>query len=276
LENGGARFSSDGQTIAYASNRTGDREIWLHHLDGRSETRLTEHPESDGNPEWSPDGQRLVFLSSRQGDVSKLFVANADGGGGARLLVDQPINMGRGGSSVFDPVARWSPQGALIAYRTGGEAGPELWTVGSDGQDPRKRLDGVTGFDWYRDNRRGLVTRRRGSETELLAVDLESGREETLFVGALQEIDVAPDGSAVAFCYGRGHTSMGLAVLRLEGPSTADGLPRAIGEPEHVVRAQGTWHVHNGGWSPDSKRLVYTHDRDYGDIYELVKQEQAP
>jgi Tol biopolymer transport system component len=219
LETGGARFSPDGRTVAYASNRTGDREIWLHHLDGRPETRFTQHPESDGNPEWSPDGRRLVFLSSRQGDMSKLFVANTDGGGGARLLVDQPINIGRGGASIFDPVARWSPDGALIAYRTGGEAGPELWTVGSDGLDPRKRLDGVIGFDWYRDNRRGLVTRRRGSETELLAVDLKSGREETLFTGALQEIDVAPDGSSVAFCYGRGHTSMGLAVLKLEASS---------------------------------------------------------
>jgi len=274
--NGGARFSPDGQSIAYASDRTADQEIWLFHVDGRPETPFTQSPESDGNPEWSPDGQRIVFLSSRQGNVSKLFVANADGGGGARLLVDQPINMGRGGASMFDPVARWSPDGALIAYRTGGETGPELWTVGSDGLNPRKRLDGVTGFDWYRDNRRGLVTRRRGSETELLAVDLESGREETLFTGALQEIDVAPDGSAVAFCYGRGHASMGLAVLKLEVPSTADGLPRAIGEPEYVVRAEGTWHVHNGGWSPDSKRLVYTHDRDYGDIYELVEQAQAP
>jgi Tol biopolymer transport system component len=276
MNNGGARFSPDGRSIAYASDRTADTEIWLYHVDGRPETPFTQSPGNDGNPEWSPDGQRIVFLSSRQGDVDKLFVANADGGGGARLLIDQPINVGRGGASILDPIARWSPDGALIAYRTGGEAGPELWTVGSDGHEPRKRLDGVTGFDWYHDNRRGLITRRRGSETELLAVDLESGREETLFIGALQEIDVAPDGSAVAFCYGRGHASMGLAVLKLEGPSTADGLPRAIGEPEHVVRAEGTWHVHNGGWSPDSKRLVYTHDRDYGDIYELVKQEQAP
>ncbi|MCP4003133.1 MAG: hypothetical protein GY725_02945 [bacterium] len=43
-----------------------------------------------------------------------------------------------------------------------------------------------------------------------------------------------------------------------------------MGEPELVVRAEKNWHVHNGGWSPDSKRLVYTQDMDYGDIYELV------
>jgi len=61
-------------------------------------------------------------------------------------------------------------------------------------------------------------------------------------------------------------------VLRLESPSEPDGLPRAAGEPEFVVRTDGTWHIHNGGWSPDSESLVYTQDQDYGDIYELVER----
>jgi hypothetical protein len=65
---------------------------------------------------------------------------------------------------------------------------------------------------------------------------------------------------------------MGLAVLKLRAPSAPDGLPTAVGEPEYVVPTEGTWHVHNGGWSPDSKRIVYTHDQDYGDIYELTEQ----
>ena len=48
---------------------------------------------------------------------------------------------------------------------------------------------------------------------------------------------------------------------------------RALGQPEFVVPAEGTWHVHNGGWSADSRSLVYTHDQDYGDIYELVEKQ---
>ncbi len=30
---------------------------------------------------------------------------------------------------------------------------------------------------------------------------------------------------------------------------------------------KGIWHVHNGGWSPDGKSLVYTRDTDQSDIY---------
>jgi hypothetical protein len=30
--------------------------------------------------------------------------------------------------------------------------------------------------------------------------------------------------------------------------------------------------VHHGGWAPDSKSVVYIHDADYANIYELVEQ----
>jgi hypothetical protein len=102
------------------------------------------------------------------------------------------------------------------------------------------------------------------------AVDLETGEERSLFVGPLIEMDVAPDGSAVSFCLGQGHMAMGLAVLELE--QSSDGLPRAVGEPRYVVPTTGTWHVHNGGWSADSKQIIYTRDMDYGDIFELVEK----
>ena len=269
-DNFGARFSPDGRTVAYHSTRTGDSEIWLHHLDGRPETRLTDNPSWDLYPEWSPDGQRLVFASNRDGPF-KIFTANRDGGE-VRLLVDQPISL-RGPHPVnAELVCRWSPDGGRIAYLVAGHEGGALWTARPDGGDARKVLDNVIGFDWYRDSRHAIFTRQRGSENELIAVDLETGLEQVLFVGPLMEIDAAPDGSAVAFCFGRGHLGMGLAQLRLEPPSAPGDLPRGIGEPEYVVPAEETWHVHNGGWSADSKTMVYTRDMDFGNIYELVEK----
>ena len=268
------RFSPDGRTVAYSSTRTGGAEIWLHHRDDLTETRFTDNDHMERKPEWSPDGRRLLFVSDRDGGVPKLFVANTDGGTEPRVLVDQPISWGTHNSNStlsYNRVAQWSPDGETIAYRVIGEAGPELWTIGADGRNASKRLDDVTGFDWFLDDRRGLITRRRGTEDELLAVDLASGRETPLFKGPLQELDVAPDGGAVAFCYGPGHGVMGLAVLKLAS-QTPDGLPRAVGEPEFLVPTERTWHVHSVGWSPDSKNLLYVQDEDYGDVYELVRK----
>jgi Tol biopolymer transport system component/predicted Ser/Thr protein kinase len=269
-DNYGACFAPDGRAVVYHSTRTGNSEIWVCYLDGRPETQITDNDSWDLYPDWSPDGERMIFGSDRGGSLFKLFIANSDGGG-ARLLVDQPITL----DSQFSPVigslvSRWSPDGERIAYLAEGEEALALWTVGADGNDARKVLDDATGFDWYLDSRRGMYTRNHGAETELIAIDLGTGEERSLFIGPFIEIDVAPDGSAVAFCYGRGHMAMGLAVLQLE-PSS-DGLPRAVGEPRYVVETTGTWHVHNGGWSADSKQIVYTRDMDYGDIFELVER----
>jgi TolB protein len=273
-DNFSARFSPDGRVIAYLSSRTDDGEIWLHDLDGQSETNFTAHPATDRDPEWSPDGQRLLFASDRDGGTFKMFISNADGGGGPRLLVDQPLASSSTIASNTGRIpSRWSPDDKSIGYLVDSDEGRALWTVGPDGEGARRRLENVTGFDWYRDSRHAVITRRRGSEELLIAVDLETGREELLLEGGLTEFDVAPDGSAVAFAYGRGHMAMGLAVLRLELPPGPDELPRALGEPEYVVRSHGTWHVHNGGWSPDSKSLVYTQDKDYSDIYELLESQ---
>jgi hypothetical protein len=134
-------------------------------------------------------------------------------------------------------------------------------------------LRDVVGFDWWGDRR--VVISRQGGTGEpmvLMAVDsedVENTRE--LFRGAHAELDVAPDRSAVAFCAGTGHLGMKPVVLKLELPSEPDGLPRAEGEPEFLYDLELNWHVHMGGWSDDSKRIVVSYDRDYSDIYEVVE-----
>jgi Tol biopolymer transport system component len=48
-------WSPDGTTIAFASDRTGDEEIWPMRTDGTSATNLTRSPKSeDFRPDWQP------------------------------------------------------------------------------------------------------------------------------------------------------------------------------------------------------------------------------
>jgi hypothetical protein len=62
---------------------------------------------------------------------------------------------------------------------------------------------------------------------------------------------------------------MNLHVLELAPPATPGGLPTRVGEPKKVTFGDGQWHVHNGGWSPDGTRVVYTRDTDTGDVFML-------
>jgi Tol biopolymer transport system component len=262
--NYGGCFSPDGTTIVYTSSRAGSFDVYLLPLDGGPESRLTDDPGFESPMDWSPDGSQLLFFSMGDTHPPSLYLANRDGGNRRRLL-DRPIS---GPPRFF---SRWSPDGERIACIIEEET-PDLWTVSPEGTDAQRVVHDVEGFDWYLDARRMIYSRASGTDSEMVALNLETGEERSLFTGPFLELNVAPDGRSVAFCLGPGHMSMGLARLKLRPPADRRGLPEAVGEPELVVPAADGWHVHLGGWSPDSRSIVYTRDQDYGDIYELVKR----
>ena len=93
-------FSADGQRIAYASNHTGNFELYVRRLSGGDAAPIALDPADDSQPDWSPD-DRVVFRSERAG--GGLFVVPAEGG-----PVTQISKIG------FRP--RWSPDGRLILF----------------------------------------------------------------------------------------------------------------------------------------------------------------
>jgi serine/threonine protein kinase/dipeptidyl aminopeptidase/acylaminoacyl peptidase len=54
--------SSDGKLIAFSSNRSGNRDIWLKELSGeRKEIQITKTPTPEMYPSFSPDGSKLIY-----------------------------------------------------------------------------------------------------------------------------------------------------------------------------------------------------------------------
>ncbi|MFQ5628500.1 MAG: hypothetical protein ACE5I1_07050, partial [bacterium] len=261
-DNFDAHFSPDGENVVYQSTRTGDHEIWLLNLQSKDEVNLSNNSAIDIKPAWSPDGQEVVFLSSRDGSFH-LWLINAEGSE-VRRLTEQPVLLPTDFWS-YSLKVRWAPDGKTIGFIAQGEEGRALWTVDSDGQNAQARLLGAHSFDWWQDSRH--VIYNRTSAQELRIVDLETGEEAVLHKGPLTEIFVTADGRSVAFCQAVSHFSQDIYRLRLALPESSDGLPRPVGEPEKLTHGDGTWHVHNGAWSPDGKRIIYTRDKDEGDLY---------
>lgn len=86
-------WSPDGTTIAFASTRDGDREIYMMAVDDRSTLqRLTFHTAADLRPAWSPDGQRIAFISERDG--SDLYTLDVTSGHMQRLTFDMGASTG--------------------------------------------------------------------------------------------------------------------------------------------------------------------------------------
>jgi Tol biopolymer transport system component len=60
-------YSPDGQRIAFTSRRDGNSEIYVMNADGSEQTRLTDHPAHDYQPQWINGGQDILFGSTRNG-----------------------------------------------------------------------------------------------------------------------------------------------------------------------------------------------------------------
>jgi TolB protein len=69
-----ADWSPDGERIVFASQRDGNRELYVMNADGSGQTRLTSGGWENSLPRWSPDGLRVVFESNRTGSNLGLFV----------------------------------------------------------------------------------------------------------------------------------------------------------------------------------------------------------
>lgn len=73
------QYSPDGQRIAFASNRTGNTEVWLCDADGGNQVQLTSFGAHSASPRWSPDGGRIAFDSNKEGRW-QIYVVDAAGG----------------------------------------------------------------------------------------------------------------------------------------------------------------------------------------------------
>ena len=86
--------------IAFASNRTGNWEIWLMDWDGANQRQITRHDALSILPSWSPDNERMVYTSFARG-TSDMYIINRRGGGRMRIDTGLALNT----SATFSPVS---------------------------------------------------------------------------------------------------------------------------------------------------------------------------
>ncbi len=86
------RFSPDGRTIAFLSDRSGVENLWLADADGSNPRAVTKDKPTDSRPQlmaspsWTADGDYLLLSKSRPPERTYgLFLYHRDGGAGARL-----------------------------------------------------------------------------------------------------------------------------------------------------------------------------------------------
>jgi len=110
-------ISPDGMTIAFTSDRAGQRNIWLYNLRKKKERQLTFN--GGMNPTWCPDGKQIAFISFRNGRSSNgdMFIINVaeDRINADDRLADQEAYAITSGPDA-DASPSWHPQKNKIVF----------------------------------------------------------------------------------------------------------------------------------------------------------------
>jgi dipeptidyl aminopeptidase/acylaminoacyl peptidase len=171
------RFSPDGRSLLFISDRTGKPQAWVMPLTGGEPRQLTDLAGGVGSADWSPDGRRLLILAAS--GEKRFVVGNADDPTARRIrdytwradgvgirdeftsvwIVDEQGGKPRRVTAPTYNVegAAWSPDGKHVAFiadlseTAGLEERGALWTIPAEKGDPRKlaSLDGrVSNLAW--------------------------------------------------------------------------------------------------------------------------------
>jgi eukaryotic-like serine/threonine-protein kinase len=112
-------ISPDGSRIAFDSDRSGAREVWVSDSRGADTVQLTSMGFAR-DPYWSPDGRNIAF-EGRPGERSLIFVVSS-GGGKPRQL-----------SSEEGYKPSWSRDGRSIYFFSRGSGTAQTWKVPAAG-----------------------------------------------------------------------------------------------------------------------------------------------
>jgi len=222
------RFSPDGKSIAFTSDRGGGNNIWVMNADGSDKRQLTKESFRLLNqPTWSPDGRFIAakkhFTTQRSLGTGEIWMYHVSGGGGVQVVERRNPQLQK---ELGEPI--FAPDGKAIYYT--------------------RNTTGGNSFIYAQDSNAGIFAIEKH--------DLENGEVTTAvdgYGGAVRPAP-SPDGTQIAFVRRDKDTS------QLWVKDIASGRERMIYDALDLD-VQETWAVTgvypNMDWTPDSARIVF-------------------
>ncbi len=229
-------------TIAFVSDRTGNKEIFLMDADGKNQRQITDHRSISLSPTWSPKMDMLSYVSFVLGYPAIFVIDFATGNkrvlfegknftssssfspNGKQIVFSRSLG---GNSEIFiadlesrsihrltyspgiDTNPVWSPNGNLIAFTSSRAGYPNVFVMDVEGTNVRRISFGGNyndGATWHPSGTKIAYASRRNGKFKIVVTDLAllETKVITKWEGNHESPSFSPDGRWLTYASSRG------------------------------------------------------------------------
>lgn len=234
--------------IAFVSNRTGIKEIWVMDADGANQRALTSLRSISLTPRWSPDATRIAFTcyATAAGVTSAQICMHS-------LETGRPVAFARYRGTNSTPT--WSPDGSRLMFMSSMHGDPEIFMIDASGGN-LKRVTYSAGADtspsWNpKTGAQVAFVSDRGGIPQLYLMNTDGSNVERLALpdmGYVIDPAWSPNGQLLAFSWRRPSGNYDIYVMDVATRQLVE-LTRDAGRNERP------------SWAPDGRHIVFESTR---------------
>jgi Tol biopolymer transport system component len=173
-------YSNDGREIAFASDRSGQMELWTAATDGTGQRQLTQGPNhAQRAPRWGTGDRRIAFESQSADGHWHLWTIGLDGGPPHQITF-----------SAGDQIApTWSRDGEWLYFNANRGNGWSTWRIAATGGTEQHIADAGGGHVVFESpDGRELLIQERSDESALLLEPAVGGQARTVVTCASADV----------------------------------------------------------------------------------------
>jgi TolB protein len=228
--------------IAFTSDRSGHKEIYVMDYDGAGQRKITGHRSTSMSPAWNPGSGSLAYVSFFNGPPGIYLVEL--GSGRKRPVIT---------SGSLNTSPSFAPDGRRIAFARSLEGNVEIFTVDTDGSNLR-RLTNSNAIDtnpaWSPKGGEIAFTSSRAGNPHIYLMDAEGANQRRLtFDGTYNDgATWSPEGDMIAY------TSRRDGVFQIAVTNVVTLETRVL--------TSGMAESESPAFSPDGRKIAFTSRRE--------------